>query len=81
MYHVQIMKPFFGMLHPFLPMTYGISLVREAELGVVWANYWPALIILLAIGIVTVIVMLIVKEKADKCAHYLEKCLEDSGFF
>lgn len=81
MYPVEIMKPFFGMAHPFLPMTYGISLVREAQLGVVWSNYWPALTILLAIGIITVIVMLFVKEKADKRAHYFEKCLEDSGLF
>lgn len=81
MYPVEIMNPIFGVLHPFLPMTYGISLVREAQLGIVWSNYWIALVILLAIGIVTVIVMLIVKVKADKPAHYFEKCLEDSGLF
>lgn len=81
MYPVEIMKPIFGILHPYMPMTYGISLVREAQLGIVWSNYLPSLIILLAIGIITVIVMLIVKTKADKPAHYLEKRLEDSGLF
>ena len=81
MYPIEIMNSLFGVLYPFLPMTYGITLVREAQLGVVWSNFWPALIILLAIGIVTVIIMLIVKEKADKRAHYLEKRLEDSGLF
>ena len=81
MYPVEIMKPIFGILHPFMPMTYGISLVREAQLGLVWSNYWPSLVTLLAIGIITVIVMLIVKIKADKPAHYIEKRLEDSGLF
>ncbi len=80
-YPVEIMRQFFQIINPYLPMTYAITLMREAQLGLVWSNYLPALIILLAIGIVTVIVMLIIKEKADKRAHYLEKCLEDSGLF
>jgi putative membrane protein len=39
------------------------------------------LIILLAIGLATVVVSIIIKEKADKAAHYFEKRLEDSGLF
>ena len=80
-YPVQIMDQFFRVLHPYLPMTYAIDLIREAQLGMVWANYLPALVILLAIGIVTIIVAVIIKEKADKTAHYFEECLEDSGLF
>ena len=62
-------------------MTYAITLIREAQLGLVWIRFIPALVVLVAIGIITVIVMLIVKEKADKRAHYFEKRLEDSGLF
>ena len=62
-------------------MTYAITLMREAQLGLVWSNYLPALIILLAIGVITVIVLLIVKDKADKRAHYFEERLEESGLF
>ena len=80
-YPVQIMDQFFRVLHPYLPMTYAIDLIREAQLGMVWANYLPALVILLAIGIVTIIVAVIIKEKADKTTHYFEECLEDSGLF
>ena len=80
-YPVQIMGQFFRVLHPYLPMTYAITLIREAQLGLVWANYLPALVILLAIGIVTIIVAIIIKEKADHTAHYFEECLENSGLF
>ena len=80
-YPVQIMQPIFQILHPYLPMTYAITLMREAQLGLVWSNYFPALIILICIGIATVIASIIVKMKADKAAHYFEKCLEDSGLF
>ena len=80
-YPVEIMDKVFQVLHPYLPMTYAITLVREAQLGIVWSNYMPALVILLAIGIVTIIVAIIIKEKADKTAHYFEECLEDSGLF
>ena len=80
-YPVQIMHPFFQSLHQYMPMTYAISLLRESQLGVVWANYWNALGILVAIGIVTVILAILVKEKADKPSKYFEDKLEDSGLF
>ena len=80
-YPIQIMHPFFRALYPYMPMTYGITLVREAQLGVVWSNYIPALIILLAIGCVTITVAVIIKEKLDKPSHYFEEKLEESGLF
>jgi putative membrane protein len=64
-----------------MPMTYAIKLIREAQLGVVWSNYWPALVILLAIGIITVIVSVLIKEKADKSSKYFEEKLKGSGLF
>ena len=80
-YPVEIMAPFFNMMNPYLPMTYAITLIREAQLGLIWANYLPSLIILLAIAVATIIISVIVKEKADKATHYFEKALEDSGLF
>ena len=80
-YPVEIMRQFFQVINPYLPMTYAITLIREAQLGLVWIRFIPSLVVLVAIGIITVIVMLIVKEKADKRAHYFEKRLEDSGLF
>ena len=80
-YPIQIMHKFFAFLYPYMPMTYAIRLIREAQLGVVWSNYTPALIILLAIGIATVIVAVLIKEKADKASKYFEEHLEESGLF
>ena len=80
-YPIQIMHPFFKALYPYMPMTYGITLIREAQLGVVWSNYIPPLIILLAIGCVTITVAVIIKEKLDKPSHYFEEKLEESGLF
>ena len=62
-------------------MTYAITLIREAQLGLVWSNYIPALIILFVIGFATVIVCIIIKERADRATHYFEARLEDSGLF
>ena len=75
------MPELFQALHPFLPMTYAITLVREAQLGVVWSNYWPSLAVLVAIALVTVAVAVIIKEKLDKPSHYFEEKLEESGLF
>lgn len=80
-YPIQIMHQFFQTLYPYMPMTYAIKLIREAQLGVVWSNYWPALAILLAIGLITVIVGIVIKEKADRPAKYFEEKLEESGLF
>ena len=80
-YPVEIMSQLFNVANPFIPMTYAITLVREAQWGLIWSNYLPALIILLVMVTATEIVMLIIKEKADKPAHYLEERMEDSGLF
>ena len=80
-YPIEIMGEFFRYIYPHMPMTYAIALLRESQLGVVWSNYFPALIILLAIGIVFVVVSVIVKDKADKPSKYFEDRLEDSGLF
>jgi putative membrane protein len=80
-YPIEIMHQFFQTLYPYMPMTYAITLIREAQLGVVWSNYWPALAILLAIGIITILVAVAIKEKADKSSKYFEEKLEESGLF
>ncbi len=80
-YPVEIMAEFFRFMNPYLPMTYAITLIREAQLGLVWSNYLPALILLTAIIVVTMVIMIIVKIRADNAAHYFERRLEDSGLF
>ena len=80
-YPIEIMDPIFKTLYPYLPMTYAINIVREATLGLLWSNYIPSFLVMIAIAIITIIVCLIIKVKADDAAHYFEKKLEESGLF
>lgn len=80
-YPVEIMHKFFQTLYPYMPMTYGIRLIRESQLGLVWSNYLPALTLLIVLGILTVIAAIIIKKRADKASHYFEERLQESGLF
>ena len=56
-------------------------MLREVMLGLLWSNYIPAFLIIIILGIITIIVAVIVKDKADNIAHYFENKLEESGLF
>ena len=71
-YPIEIMDSFFRVLYPYMPMTYGINLVREAQLGLTF---------LVALGLITIAAAVIIKEKLDKPSHYFEEKLEESGLF
>lgn len=80
-YPVEIMNEIFGFLYPYLPMTYGINMVREAQLGLIWANYIPAFLVIFGIGIVVFILAFILKRSFDKPTKYFEEKLEESDLF
>ncbi|GLC88612.1 YhgE/Pip domain-containing protein [Lysinibacillus piscis] len=37
-YPIELLPPFFQAIHPFLPFTYAISLLREAVGGIIWTK-------------------------------------------
>lgn len=80
-YPVEIMNTIFGVLYPYLPMTHGITMVREAQLGLLWQNYLPAFAFLLILGAVVVLASVILKQKWDKRTKYFDEKLEESGLF
>lgn len=80
-YPIEIMNPIFQTLYPYLPMTYAINIMRESILGLIWANYIPSFLVLVGIGILTIIISLIIKERFDKISHFFEKKLKESGLF
>jgi putative membrane protein len=80
-YPIEIMGPVFEAMYPYLPMTYGINIIREASLGLLWSNYIPSFIVLIGILVATVIICLLIKEKADNISHYFENKLEESDLF
>ena len=81
MYPVQIMNNIFGVIYPYLPMTHGINIVREAQLGLIWANYIPSFTKLLVFAMVVIFVSFILKERFDKRTKYFDEKLDDSGLF
>lgn len=80
-YPVQIMHKIFAIMSPYLPMTHAITIVREAQLGIVWSNYTPAFIFLLIMGVVVVLLSIILKQRFDKHTKYFEEKLEESNLF
>lgn len=80
-YPVEIMNTIFGILNPFLPMTHGINVVREAELGLIWANYIPSFLFLLILGILVIAAATLLKQRWDKRTKFFEDKLEESGLF
>lgn len=55
-YPIEMSGKFFQWIHPFLPFTHAVNLLREPVGGIYWANAWSALILLflffLAFGLV-----------------------------
>ena len=81
MYPIQIMNKVFGFLHPYLPMTHGINIVHEAQLGLIWSNYIPSFVVLLVFAIIVVFVSFILKQRFDKRTKYFDEKLEESNLF
>ena len=80
-YPVGVMNPLFQFLNPFLPMTYGIAMIKEACLGLVVENYLWSLAKLFVFPIVVFIISVLIKEKMDKSANYFEEKLKETGIF
>lgn len=80
-YPVEIMNKIFGILYHYLPMTHAITLVREAQLGLIWSNYIPSFIWLIVAGIVVVLLAIILKQRFDKRTKYFEEKLHESHLF
>lgn len=53
---IQVTPPFFRAIHPYLPFTYGISMMREAVGGILWDIVSKDLLMMAAyVGIILLI--------------------------
>lgn len=80
-YPIQLMGPMLQTLSPYMPMTHGITLLRESALGLVWPNYISSFAILIVMGLIILILAVILKMFADKRAHWFEKKLHETDLF
>lgn len=80
-YPIEIMSNIFKAVYPYLPMTHGITMVREAQLGLIWENFLPSFVFLLILGVIVVTASIILKQRWDKRTKYFEDKLEESDLF
>ncbi|WP_414470162.1 YhgE/Pip family protein [Methanobacterium sp. ACI-7] len=78
---VEILPPFFQSLHPYLPLTYAVGALREVIGGIIWSIYWYNVGLLTVFPIAAFALTLLIKEKVDKRAMWMEERLKDSGLF
>ncbi len=80
-YPVFVMNGFFQAISPYLPMTYGIEMLRNALLGMYWPSFELGVAVMFIILIGILVIGILVKEMFDKSANKFEQALEDTGLF
>lgn len=76
---IEVQAPFFQAIHPFLPFTYGISLMREAVGGILWdivARDLQAVAIFAGIAFVLGVLL---KERINKWTAAMVRKAQESG--
>lgn len=80
-YPIEIMSPIMQSLMPYLPMTYGILMLKDAVFGVIWPSFISNLGCLLVFPLVAILLSILIKEKLDKSSKYFNKKLSESKLF
>ncbi|GIO29706.1 MULTISPECIES: YhgE/Pip domain-containing protein [Paenibacillus] len=75
---IQTTPPFFRAIHPFLPFTYGISMMREAVGGIIWPIVRNDLLIMCIYAAVTLVVGLALKGAINQLSAGLVKKAKES---
>ena len=80
-YPVALLPEFFQKIHPFLPFSYSVDLMREAVGGIVWARVKEDLFFLGVFAIVFLLLGAFLKELLNKKTNQLMKKSRKSGLF
>jgi putative membrane protein len=78
---LELLPSFFQAIHPYLPLTYAVGALREVVGGVLWSSFWYNIILLTIFPVGAFILTILIKEKMDKRAQWMEEKLEESGLF
>jgi putative membrane protein len=71
---IEVTPPFFQAVHPFLPFTYAIDLLREAVGGIVWSTVGMSAAVLAGVAVLTILLGVILKPKlAERINQTTEK--------
>ncbi|MCA0173449.1 YhgE/Pip domain-containing protein [Bacillus sp. RAR_GA_16] len=80
-YPVALLPEFFQKIHPFLPFSYAVDLMREAVGGIVWPRVKEDLFFLGVFAIVFLLLGTFLKELLNKKTNQLMKKSRKSGLF
>ncbi|MGM8213119.1 YhgE/Pip family protein [Virgibacillus sp. W0430] len=80
-YPVVLLPEFFQMVHPFLPFTYAVDLMREAVGGIVWKRALYDLSFLGMFGVAALILGGLLKTPVNKRTNKLMKKSKETGLF
>ncbi|CDQ40787.1 MULTISPECIES: YhgE/Pip domain-containing protein [Virgibacillus] len=80
-YPVVLLPEFFQVIHPFLPFSYGIDLMREAVGGIVWDRATKDILFLCIFGGAAIIIGAFLKPIINKQTNKLKKKSDESGLF
>ncbi|MCP3738094.1 YhgE/Pip family protein [Rossellomorea sp. BNER] len=80
-YPVALLPEFFQTIHPFLPFSYAIDLMREAVGGIVWERVYKDLMFLTLFGFIALLMGTFLKGPLSKKTKALMKKSKESGLF
>lgn len=69
---------FFQALHPFLPFTYAISMIREAVGGILWDIVYRDLLILLVFAVAVLAIGIGLKKPINRAGNRLVRKARES---
>lgn len=75
-YPVVLLPEFFQAIHPFLPFTYAVDLMREAVGGIIWVKAWTDIGVLVGFAILTITVGVLLKGPVQK---RMQKVMKSKG--
>lgn len=75
---IQTTPPFFRAIHPFLPFTYGISMMRESVGGIIWSIVRNDLLIMAIFAAVTLMIGVALKGVINQLSAGLVKKAKES---
>lgn len=70
---IEVTPFFFQLIHPFLPFTYGISLMREATGGILWEVITRDIVVLLLMAGLFMLLGLLLKKPINQLSEPLVK--------
>ncbi|WP_176463546.1 YhgE/Pip domain-containing protein [Oceanobacillus manasiensis] len=80
-YPVVLLPDFFQVIHPFLPFSYAIDLLREAVGGIVWERVIRDILFLSIFGIAAIVLGAFLKQPINRQSKKIKQKSKESGMF